>query len=61
MMDIIVVCRLNPEHYKNLEMHRRIHSVYGISPTICTGAGGGGQPLILVSEDEPDNKTGHIA
>lgn len=41
MMDIIVVCRLNPEHYKNLEMHRRIHSVYGISPTICAGAGGG--------------------
>ena len=43
----IQVAELHPEHYKNNEMHRRVYSTDGLSPTIHTCGGGGTEPKIL--------------
>ena len=52
---------LDPDHFKNNEMHRRVYSPDGISPTISTCAGGNTEPKILVVGQLPGyEKTGRI-
>ena len=55
------VAELHPEHYKNNEMHRRVYSTDGLSPTIHTCGGGGTEPKILVVGQLPGyEKNGRI-
>lgn len=54
-MGLIVACHLNPEYNKQLEMHLRVYSTDGISPTIHCVKGGNTQPMILeVCKDVKD-------
>ena len=41
------VATLDSEHYKQIEMHRRVYSTEAASPTIPTHSGGGNIPLII--------------
>ena len=49
---LIQVAELDPGHYKDNEMHRRVYSVDGLSPTIRTSGGGGFEPKIIVGGSE---------
>ena len=44
----IQVAILDPESYRDNEMHRRVYSADGIAPTIRTSGGGGFEPKILI-------------
>ena len=46
-MKCIQVAMLDKEAYPQIEMHRRVYSPAGTSPTIPTHSGGGNIPLIL--------------
>jgi len=48
----IQIATLDPEAYPQNEMHRRVYSILGISPTVQTCNGGGKQPLIIVEDGE---------
>lgn len=47
----IQVAILDPNSYRDNEMHRRVYSVDGIAPTIRTSGSGGFEPKILVEAD----------
>lgn len=47
----ILVATLDKEHYRITEMHRRVYSAEGISPTVNAHHN---SPLILVVDDDPD-------
>ena len=49
---LIQVAELDPGHYKDNEMHRRVYSADGLSPTIRTSGGGGFEPKIIVGGTE---------
>lgn len=44
----ILVALLDKDSYPVIEMHRRVYSPDGISPTIHTCRGGGTEPKIMV-------------
>lgn len=48
----IQVATLDKVTYPQIEQHRRVYSVDGISPTIHCCGGGGTQPNILVEEGD---------
>lgn len=43
----IQVAMLDKRNYPQIEMHRRVYSPAGVSPTIPTHSGGGNVPLIM--------------
>lgn len=45
----IQIATLDPEHYRNNEMNRRVYSTEGLCPTIPTKGGGGTVKKILVT------------
>lgn len=47
----ILVATIDKEHYRITEMHRRVYSASGISPTVNAHHN---SPLILVVDDDPD-------
>lgn len=50
MHQIIIVGRLSTNKYKMLDIHKRVYSPDGISPTIHTFAGGGTEIKVMSSE-----------
>ena len=49
---LIQVAELDPVACKDNEMHRRVYSTDGLSPTIRTSGGGGFEPKIIVGYEE---------
>ena len=47
-MKCIQVAMLDKEAYPQIEMHRRVYSPEGTSPTIHTCGGGGTEPKVMV-------------
>lgn len=57
----IQVAILDPNSYRDNEMHRRVYSTQGIAPTIRTSGSGGFEPKILVVGQLPGyEKNGRI-
>ena len=50
----IQVAILDPDSYRDNEMHRRVYSADGIAPTIRTSGSGGFEPKILVIGRAPN-------